>query len=203
MKRYWRRAEVEQYAWHALQEFERRCGAPLSLPVDVDLLGELVFGLTWDWDTIPEPPGRVIWAGLVPRERRVVMNERHLDAYRRNEGFERFTRAHELGHWACHVLHGWPAAGPGLVGDGAARLWLERHADWFAAALLMPAPLLIPAARRLDLERWPDRYALRDRFNVSITALNLRLAHLRMAAAARRPGDGARVAGQTASRPGD
>jgi IrrE N-terminal-like domain len=185
MKRYWRRAEVEHYAWRTLQEFERRHGSPLSLPVDVDLIGELVFGLTWDWDTIPEPPGRVIWAGLVPRERRVVMNERHLEAYRRNEGLERFTKAHELGHWACHVLHGLPG-GAGLV-CSAARQWLERHADWFAASLLMPAPLLIPAARRLDLERWPERYALRDRFNVSITALNRRLAHLRIAASTRQP----------------
>jgi hypothetical protein len=195
MRRYWRRAEVEQYAWRTLLEFERRHGTPLSLPVDVDLVGELVYGLAWDWDTIPEPPGQVIWAGLVPRERRVVMNERHLEAYRRNEGLERFTKAHELGHWACHVLHGLPAAGPALVCHAATRVWLERHADWFAAALLMPAPLLIPAARRLDLERWPDRYALRDRFNVSITALNLRLAHLRIAAAARRPPDAACLSG--------
>lgn len=198
MRRYWRRAEVELAAWRALLLLERRLGRPLSPPVDVDLVGELVYGLRWDWDVIPEPPGKVIWAGLVPDERRIVMNERHLETYRRNEGLERFTKAHELGHWVCHVPGvdraalpgpeaGLPARGPWRlvldVAEGAseAHRWRERHANWFAAALLMPAPLLLPATRALDLERWPDRYRLRDRFNVSISALNRRLASLGLA----------------------
>jgi hypothetical protein len=199
MRRYWRRAEVEQLAWQTLIRFRRELGTTLRLPVDVDLIGELVCGLQWDWDVIPEPPGRRIWAGLFPRERRVVMNERHLAIYRGNEGLERFTKAHELGHWVCHVLEGFPAAraaaDPGdpvrarppstraiaFLRDGSATDWRERHANWFAAALLMPAPLLLCAARDRDLTRWRDRYALRDRFNVSISALNTRLATLGLA----------------------
>jgi hypothetical protein len=188
-KRYWRRSEVEACAWATLQEFGLRCDGSLKPPIDVDLIGELVYELTWDWAVIPEPPGRIIWAGLAPAERRVILNERHIEVYRRNEGFERFTKAHELGHWVCHVVHGGvlPPRPPSLKGRGsldgpvffssdADSRWRERHADWFAAALLMPAPLLQAMARGLDLERWPDRYRLRDRFNVSITALNVRLA---------------------------
>jgi hypothetical protein len=181
MRQYWRRAEVERLAWQTLIRFRHELGTTLRLPVDVDLIGELVCGLQWDWDVIPEPPGRRIWAGLFPGERRVVMNERHLAIYRRNEGLERFTKAHELGHWICHVLEGFPArrtpADRALVylRDGTATDWRERHANWFAAALLMPAPRLLAAARDLDLSRWRDRYTLRDHFNVSISALNRRL----------------------------
>lgn len=178
-KRYWRRAEVEACAWAALEEFGRRCDGNLAPPIDVDLIGELLYGLTWDWAPIPEPPGRTIWAGLAPEERRVILNERHVDLYRQNEGFERFTKAHELGHWVCHVLYGaGHTQAPMFFSSDADSRWRERHADWFAAALLMPEPLLRAAARGLDLERWSDRYLLRDRFNVSITALNVRLAQV-------------------------
>jgi hypothetical protein len=184
MRRYWRRAEVEQLAWQTLIRFRRQLGAPLRLPVDVDLIGELVCGLTWDWDEIPEPPGRRIWAGLFPGERRVVMNERHLALYRQNEGLERFTKAHEVGHWVCHVRGGFARAEAPttraviLLRDASQHDWRERHANWFAAALLMPIPLVLSAASDLDLSTWRDRYALRDRFNVSISALNARLATL-------------------------
>jgi len=206
---------VEQLAWRTLILLRRELGAPLRLPVDVDLIGELVCGLRWDWDVIPEPPGRRIWAGLFPRERRVVMNERHLALYRQNEGLERFTKAHEVGHWICHVQGGTAVLRAGRAVDprccrlredsgsfhaerpataltqhlarstGGRPLdqhdWQERHANWFAAALLMPAPLVLSAAGDLDLDRWRDRYALRDRFNVSISALNTRLASLGLA----------------------
>jgi hypothetical protein len=183
MKIYWRRADVEARAWALLRDYERRCGGALSPPIDVDLVGELARDLTWDWDTIPEPPGKIIWAGLHPPERRIVLNEAHAGKFRANAGLERFTKAHELGHWELHVL---PAPGgqpaiPGLTPEGprycrgAQKSWLERHADWFAAALLMPEPLIAPLARRMDLLDPRARHELRDRFQVSLTALGVRL----------------------------
>jgi hypothetical protein len=58
------------------------------------------------------------------------------------------------------------------------RDWLERHANWFAAALLMPPGPLREAAVDLDLHTWRGRYELRDRCGVSISALNSRLKQL-------------------------
>jgi hypothetical protein len=183
MKAFWRRAEVEARAWSLLREYERRCGTAIGPPIDVDLVGELTLGLTWDWDTIPEPPGTIIWAGLHPEERRIVLNETHAGKFRQNAGLERFTKAHEIGHWELHVtpvgsgqppIPGLEPEGP-LYCRGAHKSWLERHADWFAAALLMPAPLFVPRARRLDLLDTRARQALRDHFNVSLTALGIRL----------------------------
>jgi hypothetical protein len=186
---YWRRAEVEARAWALLREFRHHCGGVITPPVDVDLVGELALGLTWDWDTIPEPPGKIIWAGLHPQERRIVLNERHAGKFRGNAGLERFTKAHEIGHWDLHVA---PSALrqphlPGLEPEeplycrGAQKSWLERHADWFAAALLMPAPLIVPMARRMDLFESGARHELRDRFNVSLAALSVRLKTLGIA----------------------
>jgi hypothetical protein len=186
MRFYWRQAEVEARAWGLLREYQARCGGALSPPVDVDLVGELARGLTWDWDTIPEPPGKIIWAGLHPEERRIVLNETHAGKFRGNAGLERFTKAHEIGHWELHVapVGARQPAIPGLAPEGplycrgAQKSWLERHADWFAAALLMPAPLFVPTARRLNLLDAAGRHALRERFNVSLAALSVRLKSL-------------------------
>lgn len=183
MKPYWRRSEVEERAWGLLREYERRCGMALKPPIDVDLVGELARGLIWDWDVIPEPAGKIIWAALHPEERRIVLNERHAAKFLENVGLERFTKAHEIGHWELHVAPHQSAqpALPGIVPEGplycrgAQKSWLERHADWFAAALLMPAPLFVPMARRLDLLDAGARHELRARFNVSLTAVGVRL----------------------------
>jgi hypothetical protein len=183
MKPFWRRAEVEERAWGLLREYQRRCGGELAPPVDVDLVGELARGLTWDWDVIPEPAGKIVWAGLHPEERRIVLNETHAATFRGNAGLERFTKAHEIGHWELHVAPvglGQPAL-PGIVPEGplycrgAHKSWLERHADWFAAALLMPAPLFVPLARRLNLLEVAGRHELRAAFNVSLAAVGVRL----------------------------
>jgi Zn-dependent peptidase ImmA (M78 family) len=60
----------------------------------------------------------------------------------------------------------------------AERYWQEIHANWFAAALLMPPAALRRAVADLDITRWRGRYALRDRCGVSISALNSRLRQL-------------------------
>lgn len=48
----------------------------------------------------------------------------------------------------------------------------------YASALLMPRDLLIPAVEGLDLTSWPVLYRLRDAFQVSISALRVRLQKL-------------------------
>ena len=96
------------------------------------------------------------------------------------EGRKRFTICHELGHYVIHqdsleptvfcrrieVVDG---AEPGPVEDPRAEL--EREADAFAAALLMPAALV--AARRVALD--DDLAALCAEFGASEKAMRYRL----------------------------
>lgn len=55
-----------------------------------------------------------------------------------------------------------------------------RQADRYAATLLMPEALVRRAIRGVDLLQWPSLYRLRDLFEVSISALTIRLQTLGM-----------------------
>jgi hypothetical protein len=196
---FYRREEVEALAAAVHRRLAAVHGGPIPLPVDVDAAMERVLGLSCLYEPIPEPPGTTILAALHPEQRLIILNERHVDEFGRNEGLERFTKAHELGHWVCHVAQGRgqlvtgrhladAAALVAFPGEPAAGVWhlatpperdrQERHANWFAAALLMPRTPLLRAAARVDITCWRGRYELRDRFGVSISALNARLAQL-------------------------
>lgn len=97
-----------------------------------------------------------------------------------NDGFERFTVAHELGHY---FIPGHPDAlfrnGDGiheshsgfLSGDS-----IERQADHFAASLLMPSNLFISAMRRESAEGFKALEALAATCRVSLTAAARRFA---------------------------
>src|SRR5947209_1138870 len=100
---FYRREEVEQMAAGLLRRLSALRGEPIELPIDVDAIGEQLLGLSWLYEPIPEPPGTTIFAALHPEQRLVVLNERHVETFGRNEGLERFTKAHELGHWVLHV----------------------------------------------------------------------------------------------------
>ena len=96
------------------------------------------------------------------------------------EGRKRFTICHELGHYVIHQDSLEPTvfcrrievvdeAEPGPVVDPRAEL--EREADAFAAALLMPAALV--SARRVALD--DDLAALSAEFGASEKAMRYRL----------------------------
>lgn len=86
-----------------IRQFEQFTGQPVTLPVPVEKIVERVLGLDFDWVDIPELPGEQILAGLVPEERRIVLNTRHLDLFRRKPGLERSTIGHEAGHWDIDI----------------------------------------------------------------------------------------------------
>lgn len=186
MRTFWRREEVEERACSTLLEFQRR-GGSISPPIDVDMVGELVYDLQMDWDVIPEDR-RTIWGGLYPREKRVVINETHKMKFIEKPGFERFTKGHEIGHWVLHVdqasqeyplLPGLELGQTILCRDGDDS-WIERQANWYSGALLMPYDICLPMFKDSNLMDWRTLYQLADQFGVTITALRVRLGQLRL-----------------------
>lgn len=197
-----KRETVENEASRVLDLYLRDYGGSLKLPVDVDIIGELVFGLCWEWDIIEDTlihqgqtednqkksNNLIILAGLYPRQRKVVMNELHVDLFNRKPGLERFTKGHEIGHWVLHIDKDeldYPSLFDMVEGnldpyntvicrDGD-NTWIERQANWFSAGLLMPKTIFIDAASRVDLNNWHNHYELAERFGVTISALGTRL----------------------------
>ena len=103
---------------------------------------------------------------LVPAERRVVLRADEPHAR------QRFTLAHEVGHWVCQVLEGYTApvyCRAEDVAPGADRM-REREANLFGAELLMPEPSVQAAfAQERDIEQ------VATRFGVSAEAMHWRL----------------------------
>jgi len=53
-----------------------------------------------------------------------------------------------------------------------------RSVNRYGAAVLMPRPILVEEAKRIDRTQWPNLYDLARRFNVSISSLRVRLEQL-------------------------
>ncbi len=91
---------------------------------------------------------------------------------------DRFTIAHELGHYVLHYL--WPKqAGrdPGAVEAqryGTGRV--EWEANWFAAGFLMPATAFRESYRDLN----EDLHAIASKFGVSVEAARVRVSNLNL-----------------------
>jgi len=138
-----------------------------------------------DLRTLPGAPslprGTTLSGLLFPAKRRIWVDARET---RRSPGRRSFTIAHEIGHWEMHR-----DIGDGIharfcrsdhVGATASELKqsvrLEREANRFAAALLMPEDLL----RRQVSESGLNVLALASRFGVSGQAMQIRLETLRL-----------------------
>lgn len=100
-----------------------------------------------------------------------------------HENRQRFTIAHELGHYTLHK--------PGTYVDrvfyrdadsGSGTICEEREANQFAAALLMPKPWVVEAAKNYDLDLSDDSslVALAGQFGVSSQAMSFRLINLKL-----------------------
>lgn len=86
-----------------IRQYEQLTGRPVSFPVPIEKIVERVLGLDFDWIDIEERPGEQILAGLIPEERRIVLNSRHLELFRQKPGLERSTIGHEAGHWDIDI----------------------------------------------------------------------------------------------------
>ena len=142
-------------------------GGP-EIPVPVEAIAEDLLGLR------VERSDEIDCSGvLLPAERRILLNAAEAPRDEPPLRRYRFTIAHELGHWICHVVG---AANPqpsfcrskDLSEDADRRL--EREANVFGAELLMPEPAVREAWAEMR-----DISACAGRFDVSPNAMHWRL----------------------------
>ena len=160
--------KYEEPRAHALRERYLAVFGGEEFPVPVEAIAEDLLGLRIEQQSDMRYSGI-----LLPAERAIVLNAgeapRDVAPLRRF----RFTIAHELGHWVCHVLG---ADRPEPVFCRAKDLaedadrGVEREANVFAAELLMPEPAVRSAWVELA-----EIASCAARFDVSPTAMQWRL----------------------------
>lgn len=155
-------------------------------PIPIELLIEQLLSLRIGWKHLDSPEGTLIPGWTDAAEKIIYLNEASRGLFDRTPGLERYTLGHEAGHRVLHVdpasdlqLGLALASEPQLilcrVGDDSRR---EIQAERFSAFLLMPEDLVRGAAASLDTTAWPTVYRLRDKFDVSVTAMKNRLRQL-------------------------
>ena len=183
-------AQLEDRADKLLDRYERRHQAVSSPPVPVERILEDVLDLGILWDAVSEPPGHSILAVLDSSSRTVLLNETRRSVITGTPGLYQTILAHEAGHWEVHVDHGLLEQQPLPQFDrnincvyrrsGPGQELREVQAHRFMGFLLMPSSLLSEAVRDVDLLSWPILYRLRDLFQVTISALKIRLERLNL-----------------------
>lgn len=152
-------------------------GVSSGAPVNVDFIVEFVLGYDLHMGA-SLPPGVL---GSTDGRKQVIYIADNIE----NEGRQRFTVAHEIGHVVMHfpfLLA--QAAQPALFERVAGPVQddrMEWQADYFAAALLMPRELLLERygdAARAGAPIDPTQVA--DAFGVSRQAATIRLEELLM-----------------------
>lgn len=123
-------------------------------PIPVEELLENFLGLSLSICKLSEVLGCEDAVGALFVQRREVMVDESLDPceFPDLEGRYRFTLAHEIGHWWLHrnLYPESPAETPSFVmRSGGSQQRIEWQADYFAASLLMPRPLVYQRWRKV------------------------------------------------------
>ncbi len=132
------RLQIDRRAWTCLERCRRKLRLdeiPLPIPVEDWIEGPL--GIRFGFTDLSHLGDDILGAAYVS-EQEILIDERVLA----HEGRCRFTCAHELGHLTLHrsvraVFHETSS-----VGSFSSTDRYERQADRFAAAFLMPTPLV-------------------------------------------------------------
>ena len=93
-------------------------------------------------------------------------------------GRERFSIAHEIGHWHLHRGRSFQCRVDAPDSNVAANRALEKEADTFAAHLLMPRPLFNPLIGQFGQPNFRQLAEVAGRFDTSLMATALRLANI-------------------------
>jgi IrrE N-terminal-like domain len=141
--------------------------------------------LSLSWESVDDSDGRGdILGQLVPSQHLVILNERHLERLEHKEGrLRRYTLGHEIGHWILHAEGTALGASSLFAGerimcrDGSGDS-IERQAEMFAAALLIPRDTLKEALPTSPWRGWEPVYRLADAFVVNVTPMKIRLEQL-------------------------
>ncbi|MCP4784305.1 MAG: hypothetical protein GY903_15695 [Fuerstiella sp.] len=94
---------IDEITAMRIRQYEQLTGTAVRLPVPVESIVEQILDLDFDWIDIEEREGEQILAGLVPEQRRIVLNSRHIDLFEAKPGLERSTIGHEAGHWDIDI----------------------------------------------------------------------------------------------------
>ncbi|MEM7033750.1 MAG: ImmA/IrrE family metallo-endopeptidase [Chloroflexota bacterium] len=178
--------DLEASANQLLDHYNAQVEAILTPPVPVEKIADFLLELGLEWIDIPDQDDAPILAYLHIASRTIRLNERRLEFFDTYPGTYAFTLAHEIGHYLLHVSSEAKQPQASQADDEAV---LHRHkttaadvrewqAEQFASYLLMPDRLIQPAIAGQNLRNWSNLYQLRDLFQVSITALRIRLEKL-------------------------
>jgi Zn-dependent peptidase ImmA (M78 family) len=178
---------IERKTLVLLAGLENEYGKVNHPPIPIDKIVERYLDLCIDWDIIDDTDDEMILGCLQPDTKKILMNERHRDHFEEYIGTEAFTKAHEVGHWELHIAKEGDVTQLALPVFSSADPCLcrqqrsdprEIQAEKYAAYLLMPKTLIMESIQGQDLTRWPNLYALKDTYGVTITALTKRLSGL-------------------------
>lgn len=195
--------EIEANAQELLDAYSRDQGTPSVVPIPVEDITEKFEGLTLDFTDLNVLfGGQDVLGALWVEDRAVYVDERlDPDEFPGTEGRCRFTVGHELGHWRQHRCYLCRDADQRSLFDDNGRpnvvcraadehTRIEIQANRFAAALLMPRPLVFSrwndAFSSTEPLRWDATDAERDwvtsefaqTFGVSRQAMGIRLRQL-------------------------
>jgi len=146
------RRQIDERAWRVLARCRRKLRLdqlPLPIPVEEWIEGPL--GIRFGYADLSHLGKDVLGATYI-EEREILIDERVLA----HDGRCRFTCAHELGHMTLHAKVASEFHETDELGPGSSSLH-ERQADRFAAAFLMPLPLLEREILQLFKEHRMDK----------------------------------------------
>lgn len=159
--------------------------------VNIDALIEFDYDLEIAWKNIDYlAPGETVFAASIPKHKRIYMNETKKTLFMEKMGTMNFSKAHELGHWILHVTE--QNAYEQLIFEEHETFFCrsvskkppqEIQADMFAACLLMPKDIItgvINEIKQRSQVTFPDLYRLTEEFEVSISALTIRVQELNL-----------------------
>ena len=205
--------KIEEKTLVRISEYEKSYG-PIKAPVPLDIFIEKIFNLTIDRDSL----GSGALGGLDPKKRVLSINSDYDDYFKEKPGLERFTEAHELGHWDLHVEEA-NLSHPSLFNEKdnseiflrkdtskgnsvyiIKNSWLDpdiykaigghlkkhdtpqvaRQVEKYASFLLMPTALIQKYLKSInsDIYNWPVLYKMAEEFQVTISALKVRLTQM-------------------------
>lgn len=172
--------ELEELANALLREYAHTVEPISAPPVPVEEIADFLLELNIEWLDIDDSDDEPILAFLHPASKTIRLNERRLPYFEEHPGTYQYTLAHEIAHYQLHVKTGDIPPDQLVVyrhkqNSNDRREW---QAERFASYLLLPEYLLLPALEQVNPRQWPVLYNLRDQFQVSITALTIRLEEL-------------------------